>query len=218
MPETALVLAPHTDDGEFGAGATIARLVEEGWEVHYAAFSRCERSVPAGFPPDVLEAEMRRATAALGIAPPRARVLRYEVREFPAARQGILEDLIALRRELGPSLVLLPCAQDVHQDHATLHQEGVRAFKDRSLLGYELPWNNLSFRPTLLWEIAERHLAAKLRALACYESQAGRPYADPEFLRGLARLRGVQLGAGWAEAFEVIRWTMRLPRAAVGRP
>ncbi len=28
-----LVLAPHTDDGEFGAGGTIARLVEGGAEV-----------------------------------------------------------------------------------------------------------------------------------------------------------------------------------------
>ena len=34
-----LVLAPHTDDGEFGCGGTMARLVEAGVEVHYQAFS-----------------------------------------------------------------------------------------------------------------------------------------------------------------------------------
>src|SRR5581483_8652265 len=33
-----LVLAPHTDDGEFGCGGTMARLVEAGAEVRYVAF------------------------------------------------------------------------------------------------------------------------------------------------------------------------------------
>ena len=34
-----LVLAPHTDDGELGCGGTVARLLEEGCEVHFAVFS-----------------------------------------------------------------------------------------------------------------------------------------------------------------------------------
>jgi len=34
-----LVLAPHTDDGEFGCGGTMARLIESGAAVTYAAFS-----------------------------------------------------------------------------------------------------------------------------------------------------------------------------------
>ena len=28
--KSVLVLAPHTDDGEFGCGGTIAKLVDEG--------------------------------------------------------------------------------------------------------------------------------------------------------------------------------------------
>ena len=47
-----LVLAPHTDDGELGCGGTVARLLEEGCEVHFAVFSTCAESVPAGFPAD----------------------------------------------------------------------------------------------------------------------------------------------------------------------
>src|SRR6185437_5104743 len=50
----ALVLAPHTDDGEFGCGGTMARLVEEGADVRYVAFSIATRSLPEGFPPDTL--------------------------------------------------------------------------------------------------------------------------------------------------------------------
>ena len=52
-----LVLAPHTDDGELGCGGTVARLLEEGCEVHFAVFSTCAESVPAGFPADELKTE-----------------------------------------------------------------------------------------------------------------------------------------------------------------
>ena len=63
----ALVLAPHTDDGEFGCGGTMARLVEQGVEVRYVAFSIATKSLPEGFAPDTLAREVREATAELGI-------------------------------------------------------------------------------------------------------------------------------------------------------
>ena len=49
-----LVLAPHTDDGEFGCGGSIARMVAAGAEVHYHAFSSASRSLPEGWPSDTL--------------------------------------------------------------------------------------------------------------------------------------------------------------------
>ena len=56
-----LVLSPHTDDGEIGAGGTIARFVDAGKEIYYVAFSSCEASVPKGFPKDVLKIECKKA-------------------------------------------------------------------------------------------------------------------------------------------------------------
>ena len=38
MNKTYLILAPHTDDGEFWAGGSIARWIEEGNNVYYVAF------------------------------------------------------------------------------------------------------------------------------------------------------------------------------------
>src|SRR6185295_2051986 len=63
----ALVLAPHTDDGELGCGGAMARLVEDGCGVRYVAFSIATRSLPPGFEPDTLAREVREATAELGI-------------------------------------------------------------------------------------------------------------------------------------------------------
>ncbi len=46
--DNVLVLAPHTDDGQFGCGGTIPRLIETGVKVTYAAFSTAAKSVPGG--------------------------------------------------------------------------------------------------------------------------------------------------------------------------
>ena len=95
----ALVLAPHTDDGEFGCGGTMARLVEEGAEVRYVAFSIATKSLPDGFAPDTLAREVREATTELGIPESQLTVHDFDVRTFPARRQDILELLIALWEE-----------------------------------------------------------------------------------------------------------------------
>ena len=82
--ERVLVLAPHTDDGEFGCGGTMARLVERGAEVRYVAFSTATKSLPEGFPPDTLAREVREATTELGIPEEHLTVHDFEVRTFPS--------------------------------------------------------------------------------------------------------------------------------------
>src|SRR5918999_5169385 len=91
-----LVLAPHTDDGEFGCGGTMARLVDAGTEVRYVAFSIATKSLPDGFPPDTLAREVKEATAELGIPEEQLVVHDFDVRAFPEHRQEILELLIGM--------------------------------------------------------------------------------------------------------------------------
>ncbi len=202
-----LVLCAHTDD-EFGCAGTMVRLVEAGCEVRYLALSRCEASVPFGLPVGVLEQEARRCTARLGLPAGLVDVGRFPVRHFPAHRQEILERLVAVEREFVPEVVLLPSSFDVHQDHHTVYEEGVRAFRRSSILGYELPQNLISFSNSAFVALGTAHLDCKAAALAEYRSQAFRPYSGEDFLRGLARVRGAQCGAEAAEAFEVVRLVM----------
>ncbi|MBE2279838.1 MAG: PIG-L family deacetylase [Ignavibacteriaceae bacterium] len=203
-----LILAPHTDDGEFGCGATINKLVSQGKEVYYAAFSLAEESVPEPFPKDILEVEVKKATLVLGIKPDNLLLYRYQVRRFATYRQEILEDLVKLNRDLAPDLVFMPSLNDLHQDHTTIAHEGLRAFKHRSILSYELPWNNLNFTTQCFVELGEDNLRAKIDALRSYESQAGRNYSSEDFIKGLAITRGTQIGKKYAEVFEVIRWIL----------
>lgn len=206
--ERALVLCAHTDD-EFGCGATVVRLREAGVCVRYIAVSRCEESVPPGHPPDVLEEECRRCATLLGINAGDVDVWRFPVRHFPRMRQEILERFVKVAQEYRPDLVLLPSSDDTHQDHRTIYEEGFRAFKRSTLLGYELPQNLISFSNSAFVVLEPLHLDRKVQALAEYRSQAFRPYATGEFIRSLARVRGVQAGVQDAEAFEAIRLVVR---------
>jgi LmbE family N-acetylglucosaminyl deacetylase len=206
----ALVLAAHTDDAELGCGAAMARMLEEGVEVFVAAFSTAQDSVPPGWPLNILQQEFTKAMALLGIPPTHITVFDYPVRRLSYYRQEVLDNLIQLRRDTQPDLVLLPSGSDVHQDHQVLHMEGTRAFKDLSTLGYELPWNHIDFAAQAFVVVERHHLDRKWQALQAYESQfeLRRPYFSREFIDGLARVRGLQVKTGFAEAFEVVR--MRL--------
>ncbi len=200
-----LVLAPHTDDGELGLGASINYFIEQGKNVVYAAFSTAEKSVPEGFPKDILKTEVRNATAELGVKSENLLVYNYEVRKLNYVRQEILEELIRIRQSMNFDLVFIPSLNDIHQDHTTIAQEGLRAFKNTTLLGYELIWNNLTFNTQCFIKLQGKHIQAKVNALKMYGSQGFRDYLSEEFIFSLARTRGVQIGCQYAEAFEVIR-------------
>lgn len=201
----ALVLAPHTDDGEFGCGGTTARLVEAGCEVRYVAFSIATRSLPEGFAPDTLAREVREATAELGIPESHLTVHDFDVRTFPERRQDILELLVELWEEWRPDVVFQPSHHDVHQDHQTVAQEGLRAFKRTTILGYEIPWNNFDFSYQAYFALTQAQVERKIAALAKYASQQHRRYSDPEYIRNLARTNGINVNRDYAEVFQVYR-------------
>jgi LmbE family N-acetylglucosaminyl deacetylase len=200
-----LILAPHTDDGELGCGASISKFLSEGSEVTYIAFSTCSQALPAHLPKDSLITECKAATQALGIS--KVTFFDFEVRRLLFHRQEILEELIKINQQASPDMVFLPAEHDVHQDHQVIYAEGLRAFKNCNVLGYELPWNNFRFQPTYFEKISEAQLQVKQKALQQYKSQAHKKYMDESFIRSLATVRGMQANTEYAEAFEVYRMT-----------
>jgi len=200
-----LVLAPHTDDTEFGCGGTVARMIEEGYQVRCVAFSDCKESIPDDFPPDALAVEMYEACQHLGLDKKDVQLLNYQVRRFNYERQRILEDLVSIRNDFKPDIVFTPCTSDIHQDHKTITEEAIRAFKTSTIYGYELPWNLLELPSRCLFKLTEVQLQKKIDAIACYKSQGFRPYRDREYTKALALTRGTRIGVNYAEAFEVIR-------------
>ncbi len=206
-PKKVLALSPHPDDIEFGCGGLLHSFIERKIEVHTIVFSNCEQSVPDGLPKNVLINEMYQAAGVLGIPAENIILLDIPVRNFPEHRQEILEQLVKFNRKHSPDLILTPSSFDIHQDHNTVHIESLRAFKYHTILGYEIPWNNVSFNANGLFELREGNINKKIAALSCYESQKFRHYSNPNYIKNHAQLRGLQQKTTYSEAFEIIRYS-----------
>ena len=192
----ALVLSPHTDDAELGCGGTIAKLIEEGWAVHVIYFS----AVRTRFPQLVNEAE--NSARILGMS---YEILDFNTRYFPRDRQDILQILHDHSRKENYNLVFTPTTTDIHQDHGVVTTEAKRIFRKCTLLGYELPWNNLDVSLNCFIPLEKRHIKKKISALECYNTQKKHPYFDKKFLESVVKMRGVQLSTPFAEGFETIK-------------
>ncbi|MXV63353.1 PIG-L family deacetylase [Natronorubrum sp. JWXQ-INN-674] len=202
-----LVLSPHTDDSELGAGGTISRLRREGHDVYYVTFSSCNGSLP----PEERGTLTKEFEAVMDLVDPVEYFLfDYEVRKLNDSRQEILEDIVTIRNEIEPDLVIGPSLPDHHQDHTVVANEMVRAFKtNASIITYELPWNHVTFESELFYPLEPRDIERKLEQLSMYRSQReekDRVYFREDFTKGLAAVRGVQCDSKYAEAFSVVRW------------
>lgn len=200
-----LVLSPHTDDGELGCGGSIAKFIRKGKTVFHIVFSDGRPIAES----KVLIEEFEQSNKILGISFGNVIIEKFEIRNFSKDRQAILDRMIVMKKYLEPDLVFLPSTKDLHQDHMTISMEGLRAFKLSTVLGYEEPWNNLSFDTSCFISILEEDLLKKLQALNCYKSQKNRYYFSEETIRSLALVRGTQIATQYAETFEVLRWVMR---------
>ena len=200
-----LVLAPHPDDAEFGLGGTLVKLLALNKDIHLMVFSLCEKSTPEGFEIGTIEKELMQSCKYLGIKKSNIHISNFEVRTFPAYRQEILEEMISMRNKINPDLVFLPCSSDIHQDHKTIYEEGIRAFKCNNLLGYEMPWNNFGFKSYVYVRLTKQQIEKKIKTIEIYKSQLFKPYNNSEFIKSLAKLRATQIRIDYAESFEMIR-------------
>jgi LmbE family N-acetylglucosaminyl deacetylase len=203
--KNVLIISPHTDDGEYGCGGTISKLLDNGTNVYFLVFSICEESVPKEFPEDILKSECINSSKVFNLPDENLFIQDFPVRNFHKFRQDILEKLVYFRNLIKPDLVFIPSSYDTHQDHRVIHQEGKRAFKMSSILGYEIPWNNYSFSNDLFITLNSNNVEKKISSIDKYESQQFRFYANEEKVRSLAMFRGSQISTDFAEAFEVLR-------------
>lgn len=202
-----LYFSPHTDDAEFGAGGAASRFLREGHSLLWVAFSTAKESQPNP-KVDILKTEFLEAMKVLGVG--EHVLFDFPVRRLCESRQEILEIMFQMNKDLSPDLVIGPSSSDYHQDHQTVANEMVRAFKKScTILGYELPWNHIEFRSKAFIKLTAEDLEKKTKVLECYKSQKCRGnYLSKEVIEGLALVRGTQCSSLYAEAYETLRWVI----------
>ena len=198
-----LIICAHTDD-EVGCAGSIVRMIEEGHKVMCRTLCGIEKTlIQAGKSRDVARIEYIESMKRLGIKD--SYVYSFENRVFPKYRQEILDVMVLWKKRYKPNVVFIPASTDIHQDHQVVHNEGVRAFKHSTIMGYELPQNIISAKNTAFVKLDSYQVSVKVHAIQAYKSQIERKFMSSEFIWGQARMRGVQCDAEYAEAFELIR-------------
>jgi len=196
-----LALSPHTDDIEIGCGGTLNRLKSEGAKIFVVNFSLSKNEKNDDVAPNVKD-EFISSMKYLGAE---YEMLNLPCRRLEEKRQFILDYLISLSKNNSFDAVFCHSSFDQHQDHQTVRNEAFRAFKNTTILGYELPWNCVQFRTDIFVKLSEEDLLAKTKMIGFYKSQQHRPYMYKQYIFDMARTKGLSINYQYAEGFEIIR-------------
>jgi LmbE family N-acetylglucosaminyl deacetylase len=195
-----LFLGAHPDDIELGCGALISHI-RDAAEVLCVTLSDNQKNPLLTGLPD----EHYRSMAMLGV--PKANVILgpFQTRRFPDARQDILEYMIQLNRTFQPEIVFVHTRADIHQDHATITEEGLRAFRGTTVLGYDVLRSSYGFFPHFLVEVTEHDVECKIAALMEYKTYENKYYFDPQVQRATMIRHGALAERPYAEGFDILR-------------
>jgi N-acetylglucosamine malate deacetylase 1 len=195
-----LFIGAHPDDIELGAGALIAHIAGKT-DVLCVTLSDNQKN------PDLLNVadEHHRSMRILGVPDKNVIVGQFETRRFPHARQEILEYLIQLNRTFHPEIVFTHTKADIHQDHGTVTEETLRAFRGTTVLGFDVIRSSYGFFPNFLVEVTEEDLEKKLAALAEYQTYTAKYYFDPSITRATLVRHGALAERPYAEGFDILR-------------
>ena len=196
-----LVIAPHLDDIELGLGGTLHKLSNEpSNEIKYIGLS-----LPPLVDKDVFMSEFWESNKNFEIPKKNYYLHDYDPRNLFDVRMEILQLFYDINNSFKPDIVFIPNSKDVHQSHQVVHQEAVRAFKYTSILGYELPWNYMTFDMHVFITLSEENIMHKNKAINSFVTQKKRMFFSNNIMYDLANVRGKQIAREFAECFEVIR-------------
>ena len=193
-------IGAHPDDIELGCGALIAQIVDQT-DIRCVTLSDNQKN------PDLLNLaeEHYESMAILGVPKEKVILGQFETRRFPQARQEILEYIIQLNRSFNPDIVFVHTRADIHQDHGTVTEEALRAFRGTTVLGFDVIRSSYGFFPSFLVEVSETEVQKKIDALLEYKTYSSRYYFNSEITRSTLIRYGAIAERPYAEGFDILR-------------
>lgn len=198
--KTILAIAPHLDDIELGCFGSLHKLSLNN-KIYYLGLS---------FPnnidkKDILETSVYKSLEMLSISKENFISYDYSTRNLYDVRSEVLQNFYDVNKKINPDIIFIPSSYDIHQTHQIAHEEALRIFKNKTILGYEFPWNNFSFKPDVFIKLKKENLKAKEHIISQFPSHGKNSFFENGIIKDLANLRGKQIGGGLAESFELIR-------------
>lgn len=220
----ALVIAAHPDDEVLGCGGIISKYRSKNVEfmvVFIGEGSTCRYDdISSESAKEAIRQRASSAERAMNVL----RVENYQFHNLPCGRLdqvpiiSINKIIEAAVLEFDPDTVFTHSSNDVNNDHRIVFNATVMATRPvgdlpiKRVFSYEVPSSSewafaSSFAPNYFEQITEANLSQKWEALSAYSSEV-KDYPFPrseEGLRVAAKMRGMQAGFTFAEAFCLIR-------------
>lgn len=195
-----LFLGAHPDDIELGCGALIHHIAPISDLLCVTLSDNQKNPLLKN-----LVNETHKSMTILGVPKDRVVFGPFTTRVFPQERQEILEYLLQLRSDFKPDIIFVHSRQDVHQDHLTIAEEALRAYRGITVLGFDVVRSSHGFFPHFLVEVDEQDVDAKIRALSQYETYRDKYYFDCELTRSILVRHGALAELQFAEGFDILR-------------
>ena len=198
--ETVLCIGAHPDDIELGCGALIADIVDQTRVICVTLSDNQKNPLHTN-----LVAEHYASMGILGVKPEHTILHDFTTRLLKAARQEILEVMLDLKNRYHPEVVFVHTKRDIHQDHQTVTEEALRAFRGTTVLGFDVLRSSYGFFPDFLVEVSQEGVQTKIRALQAYHTYADKYYFDENIIHATAIRHGALAERPYAEGFDILR-------------
>ena len=204
QPLSVLAIGAHPDDIEIGAGGLLLRLAESGLRARDVLMT------------GTAERQQEARNAAHSFLP--GADLTIDLFDLPEGRLPAVWDrtkdlLEEVARSFAPDVIIAPSSDDAHQDHRTLGEIVPTVFRDQLYLAYEIPkWDGDISRRSVYVPLSADIMRRKVELLnKVFPSQRGRDWWEDDVFMGLARLRGMECRAPFAEAYSCAKSVIQLP-------
>ena len=192
-----LCLGAHPDDIEIGCGGTLLKLIDENdiQKIHWVVFSSDKIRYN-----EAMTSAMRFLH---NISEKRIDINEFRDGFMPFHGTEIKEYFEQLKKECEPDVIFTHYLSDRHQDHRLIADLTWNTFRDHLILEYEIPkYDGDIGNPNFYVSLTGNQVETRNKIiLESFESQEKKKWFDKETFNAMLRIRGVESGNKYAEAF-----------------
>lgn len=193
-----LFIGCHPDDVEYGCGGIISKLKNK-IPIYVLTLSKNQKN-PKN---KNLLKENLQSLQTLGIKNNKIILGDFITREFTYQRQEICDFLWKVGKKINPTCVFIP-PYDLHQDHQVGYDESLRAFRNKTIISYDIPRSEKFPKPVIFVELSKKNLNDKLNALSKYKTYKNKNYFQKEVIISECRTNGIKVELLLCEVFSPI--------------
>jgi LmbE family N-acetylglucosaminyl deacetylase len=192
-----LCLGAHADDIEIGCGGTLLKLAQARPDLNFLWVVCSGEGRRA--------AEARRSAGSLlqSVARKKIEIRAFRASYFPYHAQQIKDYFERIKDRFEPDLIFTHHRDDRHQDHRVLSDLAWNTFRRHWILEYEiLKYDGDLGQPTTFVPLDEASCQLKIATiLGHFKTQRSKHWFTADAFWSLLRIRGVECGRRFAEAF-----------------